>query len=600
MSESLKVCGQIYTDVTGIKAKDTNGITQIYIKPEGTLSISANGTKDVTNYAAVNVNIPTSTLTNSIINGVSYEESAGDYAWKTTINIPQGYHNAQTLEKSFSSIFPAPDTPATASQILAGYQVYDKDGKLVTGTMANNKYSNTLTTGRLSVTIPAGYHDGTGTVSVASGSATTPATSVTAGNINTSSVATSTGIVTITTKAATQSVTPTVSAGYISSGTAGTITVPTKTYTYQLPTVKAAATIIPSTSNQTIAAGTYLTGAQTITGDTELKADNIKNGVQIFGVIGTYTGEGANLQQKTGITPSTSSQTITPDSGYDGLSSVQINAMPNGSVSVPNTTITANPTLSTTYTSGSGYQITVSKTQTVNPSVTAGYVSSGTGGTMTVSGSTYVPQSAITNNTTLPSGSTSSGIINFGSYIKIGAGYYPTDRYYRSYSTTGTVTAPNSISGTAATVSTGSNTLTLTKTVSVTPNVSTAGYISSGTAGNSSVSLTANITTKTAATITPRSTSQTISSGTYLTGTQTIAGDANLTAANIKSGVNIFGVSGSFTSDATAGADEIIEGVTAYIDGEKVTGTLVVNRCYIDSAAPSANLGNDGDIFLQE
>lgn len=39
-----------------------------------------------------------------------------------------------------------------------------------------------------------------------------------------------------------------------------------------------------------------------------------------------------NLQAKTNISPTTSSQTITPDSGYDGLSYVQINAMPTGDV----------------------------------------------------------------------------------------------------------------------------------------------------------------------------------------------------------------------------------------------------------------------------
>ena len=60
----------------------------------------------------------------------------------------------------------------------------------------------------------------------------------------------------------------------------------------------------------------------------------------------------------------------------------------------------------------------------------------------------------------------------------------------------GSVTAPVSISGSSATVSTGTNTLTLTKDISVTPNITTAGYISSGTAGTSSVSLTASVNTR--------------------------------------------------------------------------------------------------------
>lgn len=57
-------------------------------------------------------------------------------------------------------------------------------------------------------------------------------------------------------------------------------------------TAKGATTYTPSTSNQTIDSGTYLTGIQTIKGDNNLKAANIKNGVSIFGVTGTYTGSG--------------------------------------------------------------------------------------------------------------------------------------------------------------------------------------------------------------------------------------------------------------------------------------------------------------------
>ena len=118
----------------------------------------------------------------------------------------------------------------------------------------------------------------------------------------------------------------------------------------------------------------------------------------------------------------------------------------------------------------------------------------------------------------------------------------------------GAVTAPSTISGSSASVSTGTNTLTLTKSVSVTPVVSTAGYVSSGTAGDASVSLTATVTTKAAATITPTTSNQEIAAGTYLTGKQTISGDANLVGSNIKSGVSIFGVSGSLTA-ATVSQD---------------------------------------------
>lgn len=56
-------------------------------------------------------------------------------------------------------------------------------------------------------------------------------------------------------------------------------------------------------------------------------AGNIKSGVQILGVTGTYTGAAISAQAKT-ATPSATSQTILPDSGYDYLSQVTVNAIP--------------------------------------------------------------------------------------------------------------------------------------------------------------------------------------------------------------------------------------------------------------------------------
>lgn len=89
------------------------------------------------------------------------------------------------------------------------------------------------------------------------------------------------------------------SAGYV---TAGSVSADE----YSLPT-QAAQTITPGTGNQTIALGRYLTGTQTILGDGNLKASNIKNNVTIFGVKGNYSGGSSssffNYSNATGNAP---------------------------------------------------------------------------------------------------------------------------------------------------------------------------------------------------------------------------------------------------------------------------------------------------------
>lgn len=59
--------------------------------------------------------------------------------------------------------------------------------------------------------------------------------------------------------------------------------------------------------------------------------------------------------------------------------------------------------------------------------------------------------------------------------------------------------------------------------------------------------VTGNIASKAAETFTPTTSDQTITAGQYLSGAQTIKGDANLVASNILSGVTLFGVAGNLT-----------------------------------------------------
>ena len=170
-------------------------------------------------------------------------------------------------------------TMTGGGQMLDGYTSYS-NGTKYTGSIPT-KTSADLTASGATVTVPVGYYASAASKSVASGSATTPTTSITA---NPSVSVNSSGLITATVSGS-QSITPTVSAGYVSSGTAGTVSV-SGSDTLQL-TTQGATTYTPSTSSQTIAADTYLTGVQTISGDANLIPSYIVQGISIFGVAGS-------------------------------------------------------------------------------------------------------------------------------------------------------------------------------------------------------------------------------------------------------------------------------------------------------------------------
>ena len=432
--------------LTGTMAN--NGATGGTITSQGgTYTIPAGYTTGGT----VTASLTASSITNTALNVASFEESTGDYGVRASITIPAGYYNATTLTKDLSTVLPAPDTAIAVNQMLVGYQAYNNEGELLTGTMTNNAaWNRTLDQTTTSVTIPAGYHNGNGKVSHV------------------------------------------------------TVNIPDPTITV-------------SSTGLITASGNWTRGFTT---------DNSYSK--------TY-----QLENKTSSDLTVSGATVTAPAGYYGSAA---------SASVASMTL---PTAASSTRSGT-------TKATIGRSTSA-------------------------------------------QYINIPVGYNATAASYTiSAVANGSATGPTSLTGSSATISTGTNTITLTKSgITTTPTV-TAGYISSGTASTATVTLTASVTTKAAATITPGTSNQTIAAGTYLTGTQTIAGDADLVAANIKAGVQIFNTTGSYTSDATASAADIISGETAYVNGSKLTGTLNLINIYVRSTAPTSSVGNNGDIWIQE
>ena len=300
--------------------------------------------------------------------------------------------------------------------------------------------------------------------------------------------------------------------------------------------------------------------------DANLAAGNIKNGITIFGVEGTY--DGTELLETKSIT---ANGTYTPSTGKTGFSSVAVTITPNlsGSWSNGALTVSSSPSASDnfvrTLASGSASWATNKKSVTVPINATyggSGQYSESTGYSVYVdTSSSYNAGSAAVNlSDTLTWGTTpASGIsVNQNAVTVSTSGRVNTSGTADELTKTINLYSSGSASGLTATFyvthtnSTDANRIIKRQVTCSDANL-VAGNIKNGVSifgVTGSYSDTVTISPSTAQTLDPGD-SVTVyakKNGTNAASVSVSANtDANLVAGNIKSGVSIFGVTGSYS-----------------------------------------------------
>ena len=321
----------------------------------------------------------------------------------------------------------------------------------------------------------------------------------------------------------------------------------------------------PGTENIVIPANSYLKGAQTILGSINLAPSNIRSGVTLFNVKGTFTSDAT----------ATAADIAPGKFAYaDGVK--LYGNMPDATITEEGNVVTITQ----------GYNRKESKTTVGYATALEPFTPRNTD--YTIIAKTYLTEEfVIKGDANLSGGNIKEGVTIFGVKGTF-SGVDTRDAnalaadilsgktaYVKGEKVTGAMPyATATVNGNVVTLSAGYQTGD-TVTIPEAPEPTVNGNVVTLSAGYQTGSTVTVGTLFPSAPIVPGTADITIPQGSFLSSDLVVQGSAALTPENIRAGEVVFNIRGSFTDDATAGSFDILAGKTAYVKGEKVTGTIL-------------------------
>lgn len=141
MADTLEIFGTEFTNVAGFKATDSNSQTKTYVRPQGTKSITENGTGiDVSAYASVDVAVSSGSSKNTqVVQGTTRTTSST----LTAIGAEMTVTKTGTYDVYWSAFRSSTSGSYTyATQLYVGGSAYGSENSTWSNHVQNNHLTN--------------------------------------------------------------------------------------------------------------------------------------------------------------------------------------------------------------------------------------------------------------------------------------------------------------------------------------------------------------------------------------------------------------------------------------------------------------------------